>query len=229
MNMKLLGVVALSACASTVAFAGLSGGLPGNLSPKAATAKVTGDYVEARTESVFCGPCHYNGEAVTVGREALMAWNIDGGSYNGVALKGVRAVAAVTSDENLNEGHAPRKTEVTFDTHVSDPQMAAFTALLHDKLGEKLGPIVAVRRAAVSFSRGNTGYAVSADGFATLNVQYRADDSCCVMPSLVWCDPISPVAGRKVGYTEFAKFTGTVGDQWYRSDEDSAFYGPIAF
>lgn len=39
----------------------------------AASTRIVGDYVEARTASVFAGACHYNGELVTTGHEAVAA------------------------------------------------------------------------------------------------------------------------------------------------------------
>ena len=66
------------------------------LSPSRAEADhLSGDYVEARTASVFAGACHYNGELTTTGRDAVMAWNITTGSWDGVRLAGVRALAVV--------------------------------------------------------------------------------------------------------------------------------------
>src|SRR5580658_8313733 len=86
---------------------------------------ITGDYVEARTASVFAGACHYNGELVTTGNDAIMAWNFASGSFNGVDLSGVRAMAAVTSDANLGDDHATRKSELVIDPSVSPMQAAA--------------------------------------------------------------------------------------------------------
>src|SRR5947199_8469525 len=37
---------------------------------------ISGTYVEARTAEVFAGGCIMNGEAVTTGREALLAWKV---------------------------------------------------------------------------------------------------------------------------------------------------------
>src|SRR5207237_91722 len=54
---------------------------------------VQGDYVEVRTASVFAGACHFNGEVVTTGRDALMAWHVTSGSWNATDLTGVRAIA----------------------------------------------------------------------------------------------------------------------------------------
>src|SRR5947199_10518865 len=69
---------------------------------------VQGDYVEVRTASVFAGACHFNGEVVTTGRDALMAWNVTSGSWNGVNLNGVRAIAIVNSEENPENAEATR-------------------------------------------------------------------------------------------------------------------------
>src|SRR5438105_15674801 len=51
-----------------------------------------GDYVEARTCNVYIGACHANGEKVTSGREAIMAWNITGGEVDGYKMAGLKAV-----------------------------------------------------------------------------------------------------------------------------------------
>src|SRR5262245_14587524 len=77
-----------------------------------APAAFSGVYVEARTASVFCGACHYNGELVTTGRDAIMAWSFSAGQYNGVDLAGVRVAASVTSPENLSDERAPHRAQL---------------------------------------------------------------------------------------------------------------------
>ena len=62
---------------------------------------IKGAYVEARTAEVFTGGCIMNGEAATTGREALLAWKVDRGSFEGVSLNGLAVVAAVAGDANL--------------------------------------------------------------------------------------------------------------------------------
>jgi len=190
--------------------------------------RITGDYVEARTASVFAGACHYNGELVTIGREAILAWNFTGGSINGVDLRGLRAVAAVTSNANLGDEQADRRTELAVDSSATDQQVAALKSLLQSSRGSQLGQIVAIRRTPVTFSHGDKGYVVEAAGFASMSVQYMPDDSCCAQPNLVWYSPLSLLEHRKVGFTESASFTGAIGDHWQRSGENSAFYGDFA-
>src|SRR5829696_6984884 len=84
-------------------------------SSQAENVSVRGDYVEVRTASVFAGACHYNGEVVTTGRDAMMAWNVTSGKWQGVDLSGVRAVAIVSSQSNLSEQDAARASKVIID------------------------------------------------------------------------------------------------------------------
>src|SRR5438270_10272683 len=62
---------------------------------------VSGQYVEARTAEVFTGGCIMGSEAETVGKQAVLAWRVDRGSFNGVSLDGLSVVAAVVGDRNL--------------------------------------------------------------------------------------------------------------------------------
>src|SRR5215216_7526373 len=82
-------------------------------------------YVEARTASVFAGACHYNGELTTAGREAVLAWSVKEGSWDGVPLAGVRAVAVVGSEANLSDTAAARRSELIVDSSASAAQAAA--------------------------------------------------------------------------------------------------------
>lgn len=191
---------------------------------------VTGDYVEVRTASVFAGACHYNGELVTTGRDAVAAWSFASGSWHGENLAGVRAAAAITADANLGQADAARKVELIVDSHATDAQATAVRDLLTAKCGASLGRIVSVRQAPISFSDVNRRYVVKADGFATMTVAPMPNDECCTQPNLVWYTPLSPCQHRKVGYTEHAAYlAGTVADRWQREGENSAFYGAFSF
>src|SRR6185295_20030709 len=66
-----------------------------------AGSSVNGKYVEARTAEVFTGGCIMGSEAETVGKQAVLAWKVDHGSFNGISLDGLSVVAAVSGDRNL--------------------------------------------------------------------------------------------------------------------------------
>ena len=193
-----------------------------------ANTALTGDYVEARTASVFAGACHYNGEVVTTGREAVLAWNIKQGNWKGMDLAGLRAVAVVAATDNLAQGQAARRSEIVVDG-ASEAQAAALVEALQTKYGSSLGKIVSVRRGDVAFRSQDKVYAVDAPGFASLSVRAMPNDECCKMPNLVWYAPLVELTHRKVGYTARASYAGgTIGEAWHRAGENSAFYGSFS-
>ncbi len=197
-------------------------------SSRAESVSLRGDYVEVRTASVFAGACHYNGEVVTTGRDALMAWNVTSGKWQGVDLTGVRVLAIVSSDANLAEANASRQSEIIIDSNASHTQALAITNALKEKYAASLGKIVEIRSAPITFERSGRKYAVVTNE-AAINVEAMPNDLCCKMPNLVWYAPLVGLENRKVGYTSKALYSGkVVGEPWSRSGENSAFYGTFS-
>ena len=197
-------------------------------SSRAESVSLRGDYVEVRTASVFAGACHYNGEVVTTGRYALMAWNVTSGKWQGVDLSGVRVLAIVSADANLGEANAARQSEIIIDSSASRTQALAVTNALKEKYAASLGNIVEVRTAPITFERSGRTYAVVTNE-AAINVEAMPNDLCCKMPNLVWYTPLVGLENRKVGYTSKALYSGkVVGEPWSRSGENSAFYGTFS-
>src|SRR5262249_7204033 len=62
---------------------------------------VSGPSVEGRTAEVFTGGCIMNSEAETMGKQAVLAWKVDRGTFNGIAIDGLSVVAALAGDRNL--------------------------------------------------------------------------------------------------------------------------------
>jgi hypothetical protein len=201
--------------------------LPGS---RAEVNSLKGDYVEARTASVFAGACHFNGELTTTGRDALMAWRVTAGSWNGVDLTGVRALAIVGADQNLYDIQAARRSELIIEQSASPAQMSAMTEAVKSMYAATLGRVVSVRSAPIQFKRESKTYSVNSPNSVTMNVEAMPDDLCCRMPHLVWYEPLVPLANRKVGHTIKASYAGgKVGDRWQRDGENSAFYGSFSF
>ena len=197
-------------------------------SSRAESVSLRGDYVEVRTASVFAGACHYNGEVVTTGRDAMMAWNVTSGKWQGVDLSGVRVMAIVSADANLSESNAARQSEVIIDSQASRQQALAMMNALKEKYAASLGEIVAIRTAPISFERNGRTYAVVSNE-AAINVEAMPNDLCCKMPNLIWYTPLVGLENRKVGYTAKALYSGkSVGEPWSRSGENSAFYGTFS-
>src|SRR5687767_6428906 len=147
-------------------------------SSQAENVSMRGEYVEVRTASVFAGACHYNGEVVTTGRDALMAWNVTSGKWQNVDLSGVRAMAIVSCKSNLSEANAARQSEVIIDAAASPEQSQAMLSVLKEKYASSLGEIVEVRNTPITFEHKDRSYTVKADD-ATINVEAMPNDLCC--------------------------------------------------
>ena len=72
-----------------------------SLSQFAEAAQITGEYLEARTCNVYTGPCFANAEMSLTGKEALMAWKVDKGTWNDVKLDGLGAALILHAQGTL--------------------------------------------------------------------------------------------------------------------------------
>lgn len=186
---------------------------------------VRGDYAEARTCSVYAGGCHYSGEYVTAGREALLFWHIREGSWNGVNLRGVSVLAAVVADNNLAEPSARRQSVIYVDARASKAQREAATQLLSRHYAGVLGEVQTVKSVAIRYTQQGKQMAIDAPGVATLHLS-RYPCKHCVQPHQVWYQPLAPVAGAEVASAKLAAYRDRqLGTVWQRGEENSAFVG----
>src|SRR5262245_29026307 len=87
-----------------------------------------GDYLETRTCDVYTGPCFANGQTGLTGKDAIMAWSIDRGSYEGVDLAGTKVVVVLTASDTLGFGGTlishpdPIKSVIVVDQKASSKQ-----------------------------------------------------------------------------------------------------------
>src|SRR6476660_529318 len=128
------------------------------VAPLAAGGKgsVTGSYVEARTAEVFTGGCIMNSEAETMGKQAVLAWKVDRGTFNGVTLDGLSVVAALAGDRNLGMtemgGAKPAvRSAVYVDDKANATQQIALVAMANELTRGLVGSIVQVTSAPIQF------------------------------------------------------------------------------
>lgn len=188
--------------------------------------RITGDYVEARTASVFAGACHYNGELTTAGRQAVMAWHIADGSWNGVSLAGLNVMAGVTGDQNLGLDGGERHAVVYLDPKTTDAQEEALVAALKANCHQSIGCVYQVKRVPITFTKKGESFRAEAKGISTLVVDAMPNHECCKMPNMVWYKPFVELKDRRVGYTrESGVSDKLLGPQWTKQGENTAFYG----
>ncbi len=195
----------------------------------AAVAGLSGDYVEARTASVFAGACHYNGELTTTGRDAEIVWHFRTGAVGGVDLSGLNAVAAVTAEDNLKDESSGRRAVLFIDNRATPVQVRTLTDLLTASYRNALGRVVAVKRAPITFTRSKDSFRMTAKGIGSLAVDAMPNHECCKQPNLVWYRPLVEIADRRVGFTrESGIKDGALGVSWSKCNQNTAFYGTFS-
>ena len=188
---------------------------------------VTGRYIEARTASVFAGACHYGAEYTTAGREAVLAWQFDGGTVDGVSVAGVTFVAAVVADVNLAAEGGKHRSVVYLPKGLAAERRGAVLAWARATHGEMLGEVLAVREAAVSFEMEKDAFDLQAGVDLRLTGELMSDRSCCSMPSKVWYRPFDENVAKPIvgGVDSFKCKSAELARTWETREANCVFYG----
>jgi len=195
---------------------------------------ISGSYVEARTAEVFTGGCIMGSEAETMGKQAVLAWKINHGSYNGVSLDGMSVVAAVAGNRNLGiqelGGEAPDvvRSAVFVDQRANAAQRMALVALAHDLSKGLLSNVVSVTPAPIEFADRGQDIRVNG-GPVTLDVnkEMKHDPSCGAMQ---WFHPLATVDQATMGVAEQHAYAGSgLGTKWSDPNKRSAFFGTFTY
>lgn len=121
----------------------------------AIASQIRGDYIETRSADVYTGPCFANGEMNLVGNQALLAWAVRSGSWNGVALNGLVVAVAVRANATLGDPYAnplPAKSVVLVDDRATAPQREALVAFARSMGGVLVANVVEVQPAPMAMS-----------------------------------------------------------------------------
>jgi len=199
----------------------------------AAPPALTGTYVEARTSEIFAGACVINGEAATAGREALLAWRVDSGRFNGVSLDGLAVVAAVAGDANLSVQEiggevANTRAALFVDARATEVQRLALIAMAKALAGRVVSTIAEVTPASIEFVADDHDIQVAVP---TARLRVRKDmehDSTC--GNKKWFDPLSNVHHADLGIAVENAFSGaSLGTKWSDPNKRSAFFGTFSY
>lgn len=199
-----------------------------------ANGTLSGSYVEARTAEVFAGGCIMNSEAETVGRQAVMAWKIDRGSYRGVRLDGLAVMAAVNGDRNLGMremgGEAPQLVEaaIVVDARADEAQREALVAMARDLSKHVVKDVVSVTAAPITYWSDAERIAIAAPQVQlTVNKAMTHDPSCGAMQ---WFRPLTTIQQGTMGVAEAHAFSGSaLGTRWSDPHKRSAFFATFTY
>ena len=154
-----------------------------------------------------------NGEAATTGREALMAWKVDRGSFEGVSLNGLAVVAAVAGDVNLSireiGGETARTRSAIFvDERATAAQRAALVSMAKRLSNGTIETIVETTPTSIQFVDDGQAFRIAAKSVRlTVDKEMKHDPTCggrqwfhpCPrMRERRWAPPLrTPSTGRR--------------------------------
>ena len=106
-----------------------------------AAQEIRGDYIETRSADVYTGQCFANGEVNLVGNEAILAWHVQSGGWDGVSLQGLTVAAAVRANGTLGDPYEspyPAKAVLLVDDQATSQQREALVHFAEHMGGELL-------------------------------------------------------------------------------------------
>lgn len=198
-----------------------------------ASAAIQGDYIEVRSADVYTGPCFANAEVGLTGDQAILAWRVKSGNWQGVKLDGLSVVAVVKAGATLGDPYHdpyPAKSVLIFDQRANRRERLALEAFAQSMAGQLLGHVVRMETAAISLEvvGGEHDGRVKLVAGNLARIETRslcAHDHICGNES-VYYPPLVKLARAMPAFTLNEAFNGQgLGVVWNRFDRRSAFVG----
>jgi len=199
-------------------------------------AAIRGDYVEVRSADVYTGPCFANSEVGLAGRQAILAWKIDRGSWQGTSLDGLSVVAVVNANATLGDPYHnpyPASAVLIVDQKATTAQRQALEEFARAVGGKLLEHVVRIDVASIQLAvgRGSEHGRIELVAGKLARVSTRslcAGDHLCGNEE-VYYPPLTQVAHAMPAYTLEDSFSGQgLGLVWDRMGARSAFIGTFA-
>jgi hypothetical protein len=194
---------------------------------------LVGTYLEARTADIYTGPCFANSEMNLAGKEATLAWTVERGSFDGVALDGLSVVAVLHASSTLGDpygdGKTPRSVMVV-DADANEAQRAALLALAHEQAGDLLDDVVAIEILPVEMRVADHGSAtLQAGDIASLSTRSLHDGDHLCGNEEVFYPPLVDLEHAHPAVTLEHEWRGSgLGRTWKSPHKRSAFVGSFS-
>lgn len=199
---------------------------------QSAWAQLTGEYFELRTCDIYTGPCFANAEVGLTGKDALMAWSIEKGSFQGVDLAGLKVIAVISASDTLGYGGGvvvnpePIRSVILVDADATPSQQQALVALVRAKAGRVLGQVVRVERVPIEMKLDHVDMVAHLKAGRAVHAVTRklcdADHVCT--NEVIFYPPLAPVENAAPAVVVAGGYRGRgLGVQWELNGSRSAF------
>ncbi len=200
--------------------------------PLIAADLIEGKYVEARTCQVYTGPCFANGEVGSAGKDAIMTWRIDGGSFAGVDLAGQSVAVVVKASHTLGfNGFADAestKAIVIINRSATAGQAAALKSFALAQTGISEADVAGDGRAEIEmqFDADQLTAKVTVGDMASLDTRKARKGDCICSNESAYYPPLTKLDGFVPGVTIEGEVSARkLGSRWSIPDSRTAYLG----
>ena len=207
------------------------------LSSTSQAQQISGDYIESRSADVWTGPCVANGEVNLAGDQAILAWRVNTGSWNGVALDGLSVVGVVKAAATLGDVYTnpyPAKAVMIVDERATAVQRSALLCFAQSMAGDLLKNVVGVEAAPITMTVSHDGghfgkTTVRAGELAGIETRsINGKDHLCGNEE-VFYQPLAELTHSMPAVAETDQYGGSgLGVTWAVHGKRSAFVGSFA-
>src|SRR6476660_997674 len=198
--------------------------------------QIQGQYLETRSADVYVGQCFANGEVNTTGQEAIVAWHISEGKWDGVALDGLTVVGAIKAQATLGDPYGkpyPARSVLIVDKQATPEQRQALINFAQEMGGELLRHVVRVvdSRIDMEVAQGehNTRARLQAGDVVTVETRAIGDKDHLCGNEDTFYKPLTPTAHAMPAVAMTDEYRGQdLNTSWTLHDKRSAFVGTFA-
>ena len=201
----------------------------------ASTQQIWGEYLETRSADVYTGQCFANGEVNLVGNEAILAWRVQSGSWDGVPLEGLSIAAAVRAKGTLGDPYEnpyPAKSVLLVDDQANPQQLAALINFAKQMGGELLNNVEQVVRVPMELvvNQEHHGSAMLRAGqYATIQTRSLGEKDHVCGNEVTYYPPLTQLAHSMPAVAVTDAYSGPgLGVSWDLHGKRSAFVGSFA-
>ncbi|PYT91080.1 MAG: hypothetical protein DMG36_19465 [Acidobacteria bacterium] len=197
---------------------------------------VSGEYIESRTADVYTGPCFANSEVNLTGKEAVLAWHVEKGTWSNVSLDGLSVAAVVRASATLGDEFSnplPAKAVLIVDQRATPAQREALANFAQAQAGQLLSNVVATEvlpiRFTVDASKHGTA-SLEVGDLARITTRAIVDtDEICHNEDVYYEPLVSHLTHAMPAVASRSSYSGNhLGSTWNESNRRSAFIGTFA-
>ena len=207
------------------------------LSSVAQAQQIYGEYIESRNADVYTGHCFAMSEPNLAGNQAILAWHVSKGEWNGVKLDGLSVVGVANAAGTLGnpyEKQAPAKTVLIVDEKATAEQREALRSFAQNMAGNLLNNIIRTEIAPINVEVDYDGEHPSAgrmeagDLANIITRSLSSKDHICGN-EFVYYSPLAKTSHSMPAVAVLDQFKGEgLGVSWTSRDRRSAFVGHFA-